>query len=61
MSGVAEPHRLTLDLDEETRARWEAAAKRIGYPRLDMWAFDTLDAASDPDAGAVAATSEAAA
>lgn len=53
-------HRLTLELDEATHARWEAAAKRIGYPRLDTWARDTLDAASDPDAGQVA-TSEAAA
>lgn len=46
-------HRLTLDLDEETHARWDAAAKRIEYDRLDEWARDTLDAASDPDAGQV--------
>lgn len=47
--------RLTLDLDEETRARWQAAAERNAYERLDVWAHDTLDAASDPDSGQVVA------
>lgn len=45
--------RLTLDLDEETRARWQAAAERNAYERLEVWARDTLDAAADPDAGQV--------
>lgn len=52
---MSEGFRLTLELDEETRARWQLAADGIGYPRLDTWARDTLNAASDADVGEVAA------
>lgn len=45
--------RLTLELGEETRARWQHAADRAGFT-LDEWIREYLDAASDPDAGEVA-------
>lgn len=43
--------RLILDLDEETRARWQAAADREAFTLTD-WIRETCQVASDPESGA---------
>lgn len=46
------PHRLTFDVDEETRARWQLAADREQMTLIG-WITDTCQVASDPESGTV--------
>lgn len=45
-------YRLTLDLPEETRARWQLAADREGVGLVE-WLTEVCDVASDPESGQV--------
>lgn len=45
-------YRLTLDLPEETRGRWQLAADRAGVGLVE-WLTELGDVASDPESGRV--------